>query len=62
MTDAELIVRAVREAQLLLAGYLEPGHRDCEATINRLLAILDRNDLVAAIDRLEGELGLRLPY
>ena len=61
MTDQELVVRAVREAQILLAAYIEPGPRDADATINRLLSILDRNDLVAT-DRLEGALGLRLPY
>ena len=62
MTDQELIVRAVREAQLVLASYIEPGRRDSEATINRLLTILDRSELVEATDRLEGALGLRLPY
>lgn len=62
MSDQEMIIRAVREAQMVLAGYVEPGRRDCEATINRLLAILDRSDLVEATDRVEGALGLRLPY
>ena len=62
MTDQEMIIRAVREAQHVLAGYIEPGPRDADATINRLLTILDRNDLVAAVDRVEGEIGLRLPY
>lgn len=62
MSDQEMIIRAVREAQMVLAGYVGPGHRDCEATNNRLLAILDRSDIVAATDRVEDALGLRLPY
>ena len=62
MKDQELIIRAVREAQLVLASYIEPGPRDAEATINTLLTILDSNGLVAAVDRVEGELGLRSPY
>lgn len=61
MTDQQLIVRAIREVQLILAGYVEPGPRDAEKTINDLLSILDRNDVVEAVDRQEVELGLRSP-
>ena len=62
MTDQELLVRAVREAQIVLAGYVEPGPRDAERTVNKLLMILDRTELIVATDRLEGELGLHSPY
>ena len=62
MTDQELLINAVREAQLILARYIEPGARDAKDTIDKLLSVLDRSDLVAAVDRLEGALGLRLPY
>ena len=60
MTDSEKILVAVREAKLLLASYVEPGDRDCERTIDELLSILDRNDIVEAVDRLEAKMGLRL--
>ena len=62
MTDQELIVRAIREAQFILAGYVEPGIRDPAKTIDQLLRILNQSDLVEAADRVEGLLGLRLPY
>ena len=64
MTDSEKILRAVRKAQLILSRYIEPGNSriDREQTINDLLSILDRSDLVEAADRLEAQLGLRIPY
>ena len=62
MTDQELLIYAVREAQLILARHIEPGKRDPEDTIEQLLSILDRSELVEAVDRIVGALGLRLPY
>jgi hypothetical protein len=59
LTDQELAVMALREAQLILADYVQPGPRDCETTINELLAVLDRDDVVEAVDRLEGDTGVR---
>jgi hypothetical protein len=61
MTDSEKILQAMQVAQLILADYVEPGPRDSDKTINELLFVLDRNDLVEAVDRLEAGLGLRLP-
>jgi hypothetical protein len=60
MTDQELAMSALREAQLILARYAEPGQRDSEKTIQQLLKVLDRNDVVEAVDRLEDATGLRL--
>lgn len=64
MTDSETILRAVREAQLILARYNEPGNTrtDREQTINNLSSILDHSDLVKAADRLEALLGLQIPF
>jgi len=59
MTDEELILRAMRNAQLLLAEHIERGPSDAEQTITELLEILDRRDVVAATDRLCREYGLR---
>ena len=59
MTDEELILRAMRNAQLLLAEHIERGPPDAEEAITQLLEILDRQDVVAATDRLCREYGLR---
>jgi hypothetical protein len=46
---------------LIIGDYLEPGHpRDPVATINRLIEVLDRQKLVAAITRLEKGYGLKV--
>jgi hypothetical protein len=60
LSDEELTVYAIREAQLILADYMQPGFRDAEKTVVDLLEILDRNDVVEAVDRLEDATGIRL--
>jgi hypothetical protein len=60
MTDQKLTVYALREAQLILAPYIEPGPRNSETTIQQRLDVLDRNDVVEAVDRLEYATGLRM--
>ncbi len=59
VTDEELIVQAVRDAQLLLAEHIERGPTDAEEAISQLLEVLDRQDVVAATNRLCHEYGLR---
>ena len=44
------VTRAVKEAQAILARYVEPGPRDCQNTINDLLAVLDDERLVQAME------------
>jgi hypothetical protein len=52
--DAEKQVpEAVERGQTILARYLEPGERDYERTINDLLDVLDRDQVVAAVEELE---------
>jgi hypothetical protein len=60
LSDQELTLCAIREAQLILADYVHPGPRDCEKTINALLSVLDRDDVVEAVDRLEAGTGMRV--
>jgi hypothetical protein len=60
LSDEELVLFAIREAQLILADYIQPGSLDCAKTINDLLSVLDRSDVVEAVDRLEAGVGLRL--
>jgi hypothetical protein len=53
-----LTLSAIREAQLILAEYVQPGPRDAEKTINDLLSVLDRDDVVEAVDRLKAGTGM----
>jgi hypothetical protein len=59
MTDEELIVHAMRNAQSLLAEHIDRGPFDAEEALTELSEILDRPDIVAATDRLCREYGLR---
>jgi hypothetical protein len=59
MTDQELIVHAMRNAQSLLNEHIERGPSDAEEALTQLLEILDRQDVVTATDRLCREYGLR---
>lgn len=60
LSDEELALMALREAQLILADYVQPGPRDAERTLQQLLEVLDRNDVVEAVDRLEAGTGMRV--
>jgi hypothetical protein len=60
MTDQELVLEALEQAQQILARYVEPGPRNERATLEALLTVLDRRDVVAAIDRLRSGYGLRV--
>jgi hypothetical protein len=60
LSDQELTLFALREAQHIPADYVQPGARDSENTLQQLLEVLDRSDVVEAMDRLESETGLRL--
>jgi hypothetical protein len=53
MTAEKQVMEAVERAQAILARYVEPGERDCERTINDLLDVLDRDEVVAAVEELE---------
>jgi hypothetical protein len=59
MTDEELLIYAMREAQLVLAQHIDHGPRDAEETIAQLLEIIDRQDVVKATDRLCRGYGLK---
>ena len=45
--------RVRREAGRIISEYIEPGPRDAEQTLTRLIAVLDTQDLARAIERLE---------
>ena len=52
MTDQELTLQAVSNAQRILEEYLEPRPHDNESLLSRLVEVLDRNDVLAAVTRL----------
>jgi hypothetical protein len=59
IADEEVIVRAMRDAQMLLTEHIERVACDAEEAISQLLEILDRQNVVAATNRLCSEYGLR---
>jgi hypothetical protein len=52
MSDQELAVQAISEAQHILEEYLEPRHHDSERLLDRLVEVLERPSLLVAVDRL----------
>jgi hypothetical protein len=58
--DQDSLIRAVEDARRVLGEYIEPGPRDATRTVERLLAILDRNDVLLALDRMQRRRVLRL--
>jgi hypothetical protein len=58
--DQEILMRAVEDARRILGEYIEPGPRDATRTVERLLAILDRSDVVHALDRIKRRKVIRL--
>jgi hypothetical protein len=61
MTDQELIIDALEQAQRILAEYIEPGResRRPDFTVGQLLLVLDRKDLALAQERLKARCGLK---
>jgi len=50
--DQDTLVRAIEDARRILGEYIEPGPRDAKLIVERLLAVLDRNDVVHALERI----------
>jgi hypothetical protein len=54
MTDQQLALQAVSDAQRILEEYLEPRPRNNERMIlDRLVEVLERPDLLVAINRMQ---------
>ena len=58
--DQDTLIRAVEDARRILGEYIEPGPRDATRTVERLLAVLDRNDVLHALDRIKRRKVIRL--
>ncbi|MDA9465204.1 hypothetical protein [Bradyrhizobium sp. CCBAU 53415] len=50
MDPERRVAKALEDAQGILAQYVEPGPRNCEQTIDRLLDVLDDEAVVQAIE------------
>jgi hypothetical protein len=52
MTDQQLALQAVSEAQRIVEEYLEPRPHNHEHLLDRLVEVLERPDVLVAVDRL----------
>jgi hypothetical protein len=53
MTDQQLALQAIGDAQLILEEYLRPRPQNNERILDQLVEILERPDLVVAVSRLQ---------
>jgi hypothetical protein len=53
MTDQQLTLQAINDAQLILEEYLRPQPQNNERILDKLVEVLDRADLVVAVGRLQ---------
>jgi hypothetical protein len=58
--DQETVLRTVQDARRILGEYIDLGPRDPAQTVERLLAVLDREDFLHALDRINRRRVLRL--
>ncbi|MDN4987136.1 hypothetical protein QY049_28650 [Bradyrhizobium sp. WYCCWR 13022] len=49
MDPEQRVAKALEDAQGILARHVEPGPRNCEQTINKLLDVLDDEGVVQAL-------------
>jgi hypothetical protein len=60
MTDQELIFFTLRQVGLIVAEHLESSTSDADEIITQLIAVLDTEELAAAMNRVEHRVGLRV--
>jgi hypothetical protein len=53
MTDQQMVLRAINEAQRILEEYLEPRPQNDERILAELVEVLERSDLIVAVSRLQ---------
>ena len=58
MTDQQLALQAISEAQLILEEYLQPRPQNNEHILHKLVEVLERPDLVIALSRLQQQNSL----
>ena len=58
--DQDTLLRAIEDARRILGQYVEQGPRDAAQTVQSLLAVLDKDEVVHALDRLKRQKVARL--
>jgi hypothetical protein len=58
--DQDTIMRAVDDARRILGEYIAPGKSDAVRTLERLLFVLDNENVLRALDRMSRRKALRL--
>lgn len=58
--DQDIVLTAIEDARRILGEYDACGPRDATGTVHRLIAVLGRNDLVHALDRMKRRRTLRV--
>jgi hypothetical protein len=53
MTDQQLALRAMSDAQRILEEYLEPRPHNNERILDKLVEVLERPDVLVAVTRLQ---------
>ncbi len=53
MTDQQLALQAISEAQLILEEYLQPCPKDNTLILEKLVEVLERPSLIVAVSRLQ---------
>jgi hypothetical protein len=59
-TDQDTVLRAMVDARRILAEHSALGPHDATRTVHRLIAVLDRDEVVHALDRMNRRRILRL--
>jgi hypothetical protein len=59
-SDQDTVVRAMEDATRILGEYTAPGPHDATRTVHRLIAVLGRDEVVLALDRMKRRRTLRL--
>lgn len=60
MTDQDLIFCALRQVGVIIAEHLELASSDADEVVSQLIAVLDTEELAAAMNRVERRSGLRV--
>jgi len=58
MTDQQLALQGIRQAQQILEEYLQPRPQNNESILDQLVEVLERPDFVVAVSRLQQRSGL----
>jgi hypothetical protein len=58
MTDQQLALEAINEAQLILEEYLRPRPQNNERILDKLVEVLERPGLIVAVTRLQQQSNL----